>query len=143
MIAAVVTLHQRLGPDQFDADIQAFGKAEIGMAHTGISQIHRIGLPEDDLCEAFGDFHLEGGFVVLDDLTNNGPADPAVLIPKRTGEVFHRINPRGQSFPESHVFSIARLFQQFQESLFSDILFQVLEDPDVFVMAMLCPLQES
>lgn len=91
MIAAVVALHQRFGPDQFDADIQAFRKAEIGMAHTGVSQIQRLGLAEDDLGETFGNLHLEDGFIVLDNLADNGLTDTAVLIPKWTCKSMHPI----------------------------------------------------
>ena len=111
MIAAVMSLHQCLGPDQFDAEIQAFGKTEISMAHTSVTQIQRIGLSEDDLGETFGYLHLKDGFIVLDDLTYYGLTDTAVHFPKRTREGFHRIDPGRQSFPKSHVFSMTCLFQ--------------------------------
>ena len=84
MIAAVIPLHEDFGADEFQFWIDTDRKTEIRMTNTGVSQIQSIRFPENDFRQAFGDFHLKGVFTVLNDLTDDGLSDAAILIPERT-----------------------------------------------------------
>lgn len=72
MIVAVMPLHEGFGADEFQFWIDPDRKTEISMTDAGISDIQGIHLSEHDFCQAFGDFHLERVFTILNDRTDDG-----------------------------------------------------------------------